>query len=439
MVLLGTSALVGNALAAVTPAFAARATGLPQIRGHLPGISIRPKLSLLPGPARRALTSVPKARELFGVYCNGAKDCWAVGEIRGKNTTVNQVLHWTGKQWLQVKAPNQAGTAKGDVNELLAVRCTSARNCWAVGDSQQPGDAQLDQALHFDGKSWAVADTPAPGGTSGGAFNVLDDIACSSARNCWAVGQYGITGNGTQLEVAFNQVLHFNGRNWMFMKTPNPGGKSAGHINELNGVRCTTPASCWAAGTAGSIMNGPNLHNEILFSNGQKWTTVKVPDPAGTGPLHINILNTVACAAKTDCWAVGVAGNLNSTKSKKQFEHNEALHWDGKQWAVIKTPNPDKTSDELLGVTCVAAQDCWAVGSVGISPGLNEAMHWNGAKWSLVQVVNGGGTGGTPVNTLASVRCTSHSNCWAVGSADLSGVTEINQILHWNGTKWTDS
>ncbi|HET7018333.1 MAG TPA: hypothetical protein VFI65_30725 [Streptosporangiaceae bacterium] len=434
--LLGASALAASALAASSPAFAARTAGPSQARIGT-GIHPRLNLSVLPGPARVALAPAGKSRNLFGVFCNSASDCWAVGEIRTATTTVNQILHWTGKKWFPVKVPNQAGTAKDDENELFAVRCTSLKNCWAVGDSQQPGSvAQLDQAMHYDGKSWALASMPAPGGTSGGAFNTLEDLACTSAKNCWAVGEYGLIGTSMQPQVGFNQVLHFDGRQWMFMKTPNPGGINGGHINALDSVRCTTPTSCWAVGTDGSILNGPNLRNEILFSNGKKWTTVNAPDPASIGKLHVNILNFLACTAKPDCWAVGVAGNLNG---KKQFEHNEALHWTGKTWVVVKTPNPDKTSDELFGIACVAAQDCWAVGSVGGDPSKNEAMHWNGAKWSLVPTVNGAGRGKDIRNNLASVRCTSHSNCWAVGYSQSGGKADTNQIEHWNGTKWSGS
>ena len=433
VVLLGASALAASALAVSVPAFAARTAAPPHARV---GPAIHPRLNLsgLPGPARVALAPPGKSKNLFGVFCNSATDCWAVGEIRSPHATVNQVLHWTGKQWFPVKVPNQAGTAKGADNELFAVRCTSPENCWAVGDSQHPGSvAQLDQAMHYDGKSWALATMPAPGGTSGGAFNTLDDVACTKAKDCWAVGEYGLVGSSTQAEVGFNQVLHFNGRLWLLMKSPNPGGINAGHVNALDSVRCTTPTSCWAVGTDGPIVPTPNLRNEILFSNGTKWTTVKAPNPSGTGQLHINILNLLACTAKADCWAVGVSGNLNG---KKQFEHNQALRWNGKTWAAVKTPNPDAVNDELFGIACVAAQDCWAVGTVGADPSLNEAMHWNGAKWSLVHTVNGSGSGKDIRNTLAAVRCTSHSSCWAVGFSQNGNKADTNQILHWNGTKW---
>jgi hypothetical protein len=55
-----------------------------------------------------------------------------------------------------------------------------------------------------------------------------------------------------------------------------------------------------------------------------------------------------------------------------------------------------------------------------------------------VPTVNGGGTDPATTNTLDSVRCFSHSNCWAVGFSDTADV-DANQILHWNGTLWQDS
>ncbi|HET7018331.1 MAG TPA: hypothetical protein VFI65_30715 [Streptosporangiaceae bacterium] len=432
--------ITAGALAAGVPAFAARTDAPPKARSHIPELRHRLDLSVLPRAGRQSLEPIPHGKELFGVFCNSASDCWAVGEIKNKDNTVNQVLHWTGKKWFSVKVPNQAGTAKGDFSELFAVRCTSAKNCWAVGDSQRSGNvAQLDQALHFDGTKWTVAATPAPGGTAGGAFNTLDDVACTSAKDCWAVGEYGLVGNGSQMEVGFNQVLHFDGRHWMFMKSPDPAGTSMGDVNALDGVRCTGPTACWAGGSDGTVAPTPNFRNEILFSNGKKWTVVKgVPNPAGTGKLHLNFINTLACTAKDDCWAVGLTGNLNGNNNK-QFEHNEALHWNGKHWATVKTPNPGGKQDELFGVTCAAAQDCWAVGTEGFQPGLNEALHWNGAKWSVVHTVNGGGTGKDVSNALNSVRCASRSNCWAVGDSESAGAIFANQILHWNGSKWSDS
>jgi hypothetical protein len=436
--LLGTSVIAASTLAAAAPSFAARVIGPPQAHSRLPALRVAPNLSILPVAGRRAL-AVAKSRELFGVFCSSPSDCWAVGEIKNKTATVNQVLHWTGKKWFTVAVPNQAGTGKGALNELFAVRCTASANCWAVGDSQKSGRAILDQLLHFNGKKWFVVSAPAPGGTAAEDVNTANDVACTSASSCWAVGEYGITDiTGSAIvdpEVLFNQTLHWDGKKWTFVKPPNPGGNTMGRANVLDSVRCTAPTDCWAAGTGGSIMNTIKLRNAMLHWNGTKWAMVTVPNPVVKGKAFIDSVSTLACTATANCWAVGVAGKL----AAKGFEHNEALHWTGEKWAVVKTPNPDGDFSQLLGVTCTAAGNCWAVGAVGAMSGRNEALHWNSKAWSVVRTPNVGGTGKDVRNDLNSVRCTSASNCWAVGESDLGNGVDLNQLLHWNGISWGKS
>jgi hypothetical protein len=48
---------------------------------------------------------------------------------------------------------------------------------------------------------------------------------------------------------------------------------------------------------------------------------------------------------------------------------------------------------------------------------------------------------GTPdpseFTALFSTRCTSSKNCWAVGIQEKNGGNYRNEILHWNGKKWS--
>jgi hypothetical protein len=125
---------------------------------------------------------------------------------------------------------------------------------------------------------------------------------------------------------------------------------------------------------------------------------------------------------------------------------NEALHWDGAQWSLVSTPDPDGTgagaNNQLLAANCTTISNCWAVGSYGRFSGdvgtvLNEALHWNGSTWALVSTPDPGGTANLDSNTLRAVRCTTASNCWAVGDAQKKGGADLNQALFWNGTKWS--
>ena len=120
--------------------------------------------------------------ELEGIYCNTAKDCWAVGEYSQHDAGLNQILRWNGKRWSQVSAPQPGGTKNNDFSELIGVRCLSAKSCWAVGEYEK-SEAQLAEALHWNGKRWYAVAVPSPAGTLGGDFNELFDVFCSSEKN----------------------------------------------------------------------------------------------------------------------------------------------------------------------------------------------------------------------------------------------------------------
>ncbi len=104
-------------------------------------------------PAARAIPQPPT--QLFGVFCPSAKDCWAVGEVRHGSADANQMLHWTGRKWRSVPVPNPAGSGGDAVNELSAVRCLTATDCWAVGGTTRNGVTNFAEALHWNGKSWS--------------------------------------------------------------------------------------------------------------------------------------------------------------------------------------------------------------------------------------------------------------------------------------------
>ncbi len=432
LAMLGASVVVGGVLAGSSPAFAGSAYRSPAVRALIP-----------------ALTPVQGAsRELGGVFCTSPTNCWSVGAIRtSAGAGLNQVLHWTGKKWFRVSVPNPGGTRKNDSNELLAVRCTSAHNCWAVGDYAKNG-ARLDQALHWTGRKWFAVSMPSPGGTSTSDVNSLNDVACTSARSCWAVGAYGIlseslTRSGTSSstgtsEVLFNQALHWDGKKWLLVSAPNPGGRSQNDVNSLMGVRCTSVGDCWAGGLDGVEGSKFSLHDEMLHWNGARWALAFVPSPGGTARGDINEISGLSCTAPANCWAVGFFGNINKTNRAL----NLVLHWNGKKWLRVNAPNPDGThansSNALLAVSCTSSSDCWAVGDSGsiTGPVLNQTLHWNGKKWLAAPSPDPGGTGPDDSNQLGGIRCVSATDCWAVGHEAGSGDPDFNEILHWNGKKW---
>jgi hypothetical protein len=332
-----------------------------------------------PNPGGTASTS---SSELFSVGCRAANDCWAVGDYMKKGADLDQALHWNGSKWSAVSTPTPGGNLSGDENRLFDVRCVSVTNCWAAGQYGNNG-VTLNQVLHWNGSTWSQTTTPNPGGTATSDISTLDAIRCTSASNCWTVGEAGNIG-GTQF-LLLNEALHWNGHKWSRATTPNPGGTATGDFSDLSAVSCTSATNCWADGSYGSSSSTGNSLNQALHWNGTTWTLISTPDPDGTGEGASNVLIGLSCASATNCWAVGDYGSISGGVG---VILNEALHWDGATWSQANTPNPAGTADTdaniLIWVHCNAQANCWAVGDTQKPGGplLNQALHWNGTKWS---------------------------------------------------------
>ncbi len=387
-------------------------------------------------PAGRPVLPAPgQLSVLQGVSCPSVTSCWAVGNYTtAGGAHVNEVLHWNGRRWSRVLVPNPGGTT-GGFSALRRVSCVSPASCWAVGDFGKPHGPGLNQVLHWDGRRWSLVPTPDPGGTATFSSSGLIGIRCTSPASCWAVGDY-IRGRGAP---TLNQVLRWNGRRWSLVPSPDPGGTSTGDISELTDVRCTSPASCWAVGDYGGQVIDLN---QVLHWNGRKWSRVPAPDPGGTASGDFSGLNAVSCPSTTSCWAVGGYG---SSSGSSFTALNEVLHWNGRTWSLASSPDPDGTgagaNNFLSDVVCTSAANCWAVGDYGSTSGggviLNQTLRWDGRSWSSVSTPNPAGTISGAANFLHGVRCSSPASCWAVGRAAPAGQFDRNQALHWNGTSWS--
>lgn len=312
----------------------------------------------------------------------------------------------------------------GSNNLLRGVSCAKGSNCWAVGQFQNTAGAYLNQALHFNGKQWTQAPIPQPGGDMSGALNDLYGVSCPAASDCWAVG---FSGQGAAREVA----LRWNGKRWSSTKVPQPGGRRSGAVNELDSVACASRTDCWAVG----VFTGKSgaFRNETLHWSGRKWSHVSAPSPGGGGRSAFNILESVSCVSPTNCWA---AGNYETTAY-----FNQILHWNGKKWSDAKTPQPGGASgSNLLSISCASAADCVAVGEASTSGGasLNEALRFNGKKWTHMKTPQPGGTAQNDDSQLTGVSCISESRCWALGYfAQGLSAPSLSEALRWNGKQWT--
>jgi hypothetical protein len=184
---------------------------------------------------------------------------------------------------------------------------------------------------------------------------------------------------------------------------------------------CASPTACMAVG---SYRNSPRVFPLAERWNGTSWSLLKPPVPKGAGDTS---LLGVSCVSASACIAVG------SYRSKAGTVLTLAEVWNGATWSIQPTPNHGAVN-ALASVSCTSANACTAVGYAGTFGGLDSVLTlaevWNGTAWSIQPTPN---PASPSAANLASVSCTSPSACIAVGSA----IFTVPIAERWDGTSWS--
>ena len=291
--------------------------------------------------------------------------------------------------------PNPAGST-GDT--LIGVSCWTAGGCIAVGQDKNSSGNDVTLAEKWNGSTWAVTATPNPAGATS---SVLNDVACTSATNCVAVGaSYGGT---TQAALA----ERWNGTTWTITHVPNASGATQ---SLLNGISCVAATACEAVGE----YTGPSAELTLTeFYNGTTWTVQASPNPAGTAE---SLLSHVSCTATNACDAVGQ--ELTSAKAYVTL----AEQWNGGAWSVVATPNAaGAVGSYLRGVSCVSATTCTATGGDNNSSGTQFTLAEQYApppalalSWSAPTELTG-----VEQTAMRAMTCISATECVTVGDGGM--------------------
>jgi hypothetical protein len=288
---------------------------------------------------------VPNPGRLVAVSCTAARFCAAVGYYAsgslGERTLIEM---WDGTRWSVSPSPNPSGYA-----HLLGVSCTSRSQCEAVGfydhDCTAHSGGSSGLAETWNGKNWALVPSPrSPCGNT-----QLQAVSCDSVSRCTAVGSYFRSSSDWTL------VEAWHGGRWSIVRSPNANPTNN---NALLGVSCTGPRSCVAVGWYQRKFAGPAL-TIVETWNGTKWSLVASPNPGA--PRYSDSLTSVACMKPTDCVAVGSDQYFSTEYAQTLVET-----WDGTTWRHVRSPNP-LAAQELRGVACTSSSSCQAVGEAGLS------------------------------------------------------------------------
>jgi hypothetical protein len=202
---------------------------------------------------------------------------------------------------------------------------------------------------------------------------------------------------------------------WSVTPTPNRGTGT----DQLSGVSCHGPKFCMAVGNYGG-----GIQTLTAGWNGKAWSIIPSPTPRhSASPIG---LSGVSCTSSSFCVAVGLYEPLTATPNNRPLVET----WNGKAWSI--TPSPAVKNSQLLGVSCVSATRCVAVGANGnASQGSTLVESWNGKTWSVIRSPSVGTN-----DTLQSVTCRSAARCVAVGS-HMGSFGALTLVESWNGSRWS--
>jgi hypothetical protein len=141
-------------------------------------------------------------------------------------------------------------------------------------------------------------------------------------------------------------------------------------------VTATSATNAWAVGYSAVYPEG--WKTLILHWNGKTWTRVPSPNPVKVSSTELtwNILQSVTATSANSAWAAGY------TETHTVGPKTMILHWNGTAWKKVPSPNPYCAQcDNLFGVTAISASDALAAGTEDLGSGNAVILRWNGTSW----------------------------------------------------------
>jgi sugar lactone lactonase YvrE len=361
--------------------------------------------------------------ELTSISCSSATFCMAVGRTKGEGTTGMPFAEtWTGSEWKIVSPATPEGWQSGIAS---AVSCSAPNACMLVGQYRGPhlgfnANYWGSWVERWNGSGWSEQAYEKPGGFIDGNFYVQDGfggVSCWAPESCVLTGNYEIT-----VGHWVTNIEQWNGQTFHIQRNP---AEQIAENSGLGAVSCVREAACAATGVTAAFY-------EVQMAEIRPETTMGIQStPTPAGATHV-LLSGSSCAASTACIDVGSYHNSSGTIVSL------ADSWNGFEWKTQTTPNPSGAREtELHRVSCTGTSlsACTAVGFYKNSSGtiVTLAERWNGSEWKVQATPN---PNGARESKLTGVSCTSATSCSAVGFYKNNSNVIVSLAESWNGSEW---
>jgi hypothetical protein len=319
-------------------------------------------------------------------------------------------MHWDGKTL--DSSPNLDVNLEAKEGELSDVAAISADDVWAVGSYNKEGLPRgwfwQSQALilHWDGNTWSIVPGPQIIDETGNSkvYTELIAVSAVSENDVWAAGSYSVVASSV-VSPTFDQrkaemlIAHWDGSQWKKVDV----GTGIVKSNGLNDIVAVSANDVWVIG------------GQILHWDGIKWSE--------SGPYNGRAMGA---SRSDDVWSVGSTTTTTDTDPITDYINETlTLHWDGKSWQLVDSPNPDlKDGNWLTGVAAIASNDAWAIGDRWEffdrdNVQRSIVFHWNGKEWLEVDAPTPYGS-----QNLHDIAAVAPGEMWVAGAYAPGDISE---------------
>ena len=263
--------------------------------------------------------------QLVGVSCVSATSCFAVGSSYAfSNSKTSLLEQWDGTAWSIVSAPNPSGTTD---SQLSGVSCASVTTRLAVAPTHPDHKSLVERGTGRAGRTFQ-ARTPGNTAQSAGRCVVHERNELFRRRVL-------------RHDLDRDTLAASDGTTWSTVPSPNAGATDP---NQPSAVSCTSATSCFAVGYYATGNPEPS----------HSWS-------AGTEPAGRSALPGLGIAEPAErCHAPAPqAVSPSGTTPRPRPSTHSTARWDGTTWSTVAIPNPAGTDNQPSGVSCTSATSCF--------------------------------------------------------------------------------
>jgi hypothetical protein len=366
-----------------------------------------------------ASTRVVASAGLSSVACTGRGACTAGGNYQATGRRIEPMVatqshgHWS--RGISLALPADAATQP--YAQVNGVACRSAGNCVAVGDYEYGKASGLRAFIATESHGrWARAFTPRlPSNATSPASAQLEAVACTWDGSCAAVGSYQDSAGNAQTMVLAKPPA---GPWRQATEIASPPNAAANPGAFMTGIACSGPGTCVAVGNYSVSPTQFQAMGAVeLRGTWHRATEIAVPSGAIAGTF--TAITSISCLPTGLC--VGAGQYAVSATQSRAMVVTESHGRFGRAMAITAVPPgaSARPSSYLLGVSCRPSGVCFAVGGGRNRAGRPVALYLirSGGRWraSFLTAPDGATAGQRQLSALSAVSCTGKAYCSAVG------------------------